>query len=69
MYPFYCENGLAIKKALAKKGIYIPTLWPNVLDFEDCFLEKDYVENILPLPCDQRYRDADMQRLISEVLM
>src|SRR5699024_9812075 len=30
-YPLYCENGLEVKSKLAKKKIYIPTLWPNVL--------------------------------------
>ena len=59
-YPFYCENGMEIKKKLADQKIYVPTLWPNVLGMEGT-LEKDYAENILPLPCDQRYRPEDMQ--------
>ena len=33
-----------------------------------CELEKDYAENILPLPCDQRYDTEDMKKVIEEVL-
>lgn len=66
-YPFYCKNGMEVKKKLAEKKIYVPTLWPNVLDLEGT-PEKDYAENILPLPCDQRYDFGDMERLVAEVL-
>lgn len=62
MYPLYLENGFEIRKELQKKKIYIPLLWPNVL--EVC--SKDSVEyqsaaNILPLPLDQRYGIEDMK--------
>ena len=50
-YPFYMKNGIEIRKVLAQKKIYIPTLWPNVLvDTPKDWIEYDYVENILPLP-------------------
>lgn len=62
-YPFYCENGMRMKKYLAEKNIYIATYWPNVLELEGT-LERDYAENILPLPCDQRYGVDDMERIL-----
>ena len=65
-YPFYIKNGIKVKRALAEKKIYVPTLWPNVLDM-DGTLEKDYAENILPLPVDQRYSREDMERIVYEV--
>jgi hypothetical protein len=65
-YPFYCENGMQAKRLLAKEGIYVATLWPNVLEAEGT-TEKKLAENILPLPCDQRYDAADMMRIIEEV--
>lgn len=67
MYPLYCENGVHVRKALAEKKIFIPTLWPNVLDFDGCELEKDYVRNILPLPVDQRYDTNDMIKIVEEL--
>lgn len=63
MYPFYCRNGMEVKKRLATRKIYVPTLWPNVLECGRT-LEKDYAENILPLPCDQRYDVHDMQYMV-----
>lgn len=65
-YPFYSKDGMRIKKELAAKKIYVPTLWPNVLDLEDS-LEKDFAENILPLPCDQRYDAEDMEMIIKQL--
>lgn len=66
-YPFYCENGMTLKKRLAERKIFVATLWPNVLSFENT-LEKDYAENILPLPCDQRYGEEEMNYLAEEIL-
>ncbi|MEE0060160.1 MAG: hypothetical protein UE295_04960, partial [Acutalibacteraceae bacterium] len=48
-YPFYCEDGLSIKKKLAENKIYIPTLWPNTINSKDSIAE-DFAKNILPLP-------------------
>ena len=66
-YPFYCKNGMSVKRKLAQNKIFVATLWPNVLDLNDS-LEKDYAENILPLPCDQRYIDEDMNVVIELIL-
>ena len=65
-YPFYCKNGLKLKKRLAEEKIYVATLWPNVLCL-DGTQEKDFAENILPLPCDQRYDSEDMKRIVWEI--
>jgi hypothetical protein len=67
-YPFYVENGIEIRKALAQKKIYIPILWPNVLtDKPEGSIEHDYAKNILPLPCDQRYSIDDMKCVVEEM--
>jgi hypothetical protein len=67
-YPFYMENGIEIRKVLAQKKIYIPTLWPNVLnDMPKDSVEHDYAANILPLPCDQRYSIDDMKCVVEEM--
>lgn len=65
-YPFYIQNGMAIKKQLAKRDIYVATLWPNVLG-TGLDIEIDFTENILPLPCDQRYSERDMQRVVNAI--
>ena len=47
------ENGIEIRKKLAEKKIYLPNLWPNILNenLEDT-IDYHYAANILPLPCD-----------------
>lgn len=66
-YPFYIENGIQLRKMLAEQKIYVPTLWPDVLKLPESWTERNYAENILPLPCDQRYSPEDMDRIL-EVL-
>lgn len=67
-YPLYLENGNEVRKKLAKRKIYIPTLWPNVLTVtETDSREYDYTTNILPLPCDQRYNLRDMEYLMDNL--
>ena len=62
-YPFYCKNGMELRRKMAEQKIYIPTLWPNVL-FSDDQIAKDYAECVLPLPCDQRYSCKNLNNLL-----
>lgn len=64
-YPLLIKNGAEIRKALQQEKIYIPTLWPNVLN-EVCkeSTEYNFVENILTLPCDQRYYEEDILYIV-----
>ena len=67
-YPLLIENGSAIRKALQKKKIYIPTLWPNVInEMPKDSLEYRFARDILPLPCDQRYSNDDILYIIQEL--
>ena len=68
-YPLWVTNGPQIRKVLAQKKIYIPTLWPNVLSqLDPARVEYDMTANILPIPCDQRYDEQDMAYIAKEVL-
>lgn len=68
-YPFYNENGIKIREKLTREKIYIPTLWPNVLVYTpEHSIEHYYAANILPLPCDQRYRIEDMRFIMKEII-
>ena len=67
MYPLLVENGSLIRQELQKSKIFIPKLWP---DFSKDKIVSDQKErlladNILPLPCDQRYNVDDMIYMIS----
>ncbi len=64
MYPLLIENGEEIRKKLQKRHMYIPCLWTNVIRSETYQQECYYAENILPVPCDQRYSREDMLKII-----
>ena len=69
MYPLHVENGAELRKELQKEKIYIPTLWPAVLDIcREGELEYDMAKNILPLPVDQRYTTDDMQHIVQTLI-
>ena len=60
-YPLMLDNAGEIRKQLIKQKIYIPVLWPNVLD--ECAVaswEYKLASDVLPLPVDQRYDLDDM---------
>lgn len=68
-YPLLIENGAEVRKKLIEKKIYVPTLWPNVLnDTPPESIEHRFADNILPLPVDQRYEEEDMEYMVQEVL-
>lgn len=65
-YPLMVEHGAELKKQLIEHNVFVPTLWPNVLrDMKETDLEYHIVKDILPLPCDQRYSQEDMQHIIN----
>ena len=67
-YPMLIDNGAEVRKGLQQKKIYIPTLWPNVLDnVNKNLMEYKFAENILPLPCDQRYAEEDIQYIVKKI--
>lgn len=70
MYPLMVENGERIRKKLLEQKIYIPILWPSVINGGEAGeTEKDLAGNILPLPIDQRYDEQDMRCMADKVLI
>lgn len=69
MYPLLLKDALGMREECASDGIYVPTLWPNVLD--ECpndSVASRYARDILPLPVDQRYGAEDMERLAGTLI-
>lgn len=68
MYPLLVKDGAAIRKILQKEKIYIPTLWPYVLEncVSDSF-EYHLANDTLPIPVDQRYDSQDMEYLVEVI--
>lgn len=67
-YPFVTD-GPDIRGALARERIYVATYWPEVRARSvPGSIERRLVDHCLPLPCDQRYGPAEMERLAARVL-
>ncbi len=67
-YPLLIPNGAEVKKRLIERKIYIPTLWPNVLEeVSKDSLEYRYAADLLPLPCDHRYGEKEMNYIADMV--
>lgn len=68
MYPLYVDEGKKVRDYLISKKIYIPKLWPNIVEENNLSkIELEYINNILPLPIDQRYSKEDMDFIISSL--
>ena len=63
-YPYYHEDGVALRKAMAAKNIFIPTNWSYLVNNDSASaLEREWSANVLPLPVDQRYGEEEMTYL------
>lgn len=67
-YPLWIKHANEMRDFLIEHKVYVPTLWPNVIAPSlKGTLEYDMAENILPLPCDQRYDEYDMEYIIKVI--
>ena len=69
MYPLLVDDGPALKRRLIERGIFVPTLWPNVLEeAPEGSVARRCARDIVPLPLDQRYGAEEIDYVIEEVL-
>lgn len=68
MYPLYIEKGRKVRVEMQKKNIYVPTLWPSVINScNENKLEFNMAKDILPLPIDHRYGKEEMNIIIDSI--
>lgn len=67
-FPIYIENRAELQKRLAQHHIYAPVLWPvcnSAIQINETIA---YIFNhLLAIPCDQRYDEDDMNRIIKVI--
>ncbi|MBX0357727.1 DegT/DnrJ/EryC1/StrS family aminotransferase [Halobacillus sp. Nhm2S1] len=66
-FPIFIDNRLDFQKYMAKSNVYLPIIWPKS---DLCLSEPEsnsrYIyEKILCIPCDQRYNENDMERVVN----
>jgi selenocysteine lyase/cysteine desulfurase len=69
-FPIYFKKGRDnFRKYLISKDIYCPIHWPKPGDaYSNISSENSKMyETIISIPCDQRYENNDMQRIIEEI--
>ena len=65
-YPFLPNVNVVSRSGLIKKRVFVPSYWPEVLNrVDEASFEWNLVSNGLFLPCDQRYNEDDLDRLIT----
>jgi len=64
VYPFLSSDP-DLRKKLIDRRVFVPTYWPNVLNWcDESQLEYNLAKNLIPLPIDQRYGQPDMERIL-----
>ncbi|MBN4081758.1 hypothetical protein JYU23_01375 [bacterium AH-315-C07] len=68
-YPFLIDAPID-RNILFEQQIFIPCLWPDVInrEIEEFEFEKSLARNILPLPIDHRYTIADCDTVVDSIL-
>jgi hypothetical protein len=68
VYPYLAENNLHMRRALKEKKIFTATYWLDVLDrVTPSDVEHMLVNNMIPIPIDQRYDEENMTRILEVI--
>ena len=68
VYPFWSSRS-GLRERLIENRIYVARYWTEVLSNPHCSRVDERLTNeLLPLPIDQRYATADMDRIIETIL-
>ena len=68
VYPFVTNINRNLRKELIDNKVFVAKYWPSVrsqLGFETDF---DLAENVVAIPCDQRYSTAEMNQIINFII-
>ena len=67
VYPYLTKDG-SLRRRLIEERVFVATYWPNVLQWcGEGDQEYRLAERLLPLPIDQRYGRAQMERIAALV--
>lgn len=66
-FPIISENRDKLQGFMKKKNIFLPVLWPVPYELYGDYNRpvRNIYENMLALPCDHRYGEDDMMRIVS----
>ena len=64
VYPYYSRKGRHLRTVLLSNKIYVAKYWANVQRWCSSGIEYDYVDNLIPLPIDQRLGEKEMMYIV-----
>lgn len=64
VYPFMMAAERNLRKELIENKVFVAKYWPNVELLGGFELESNMANNVIPLPCDQRYGKEEMNNII-----
>lgn len=67
IYPFKVKTNRDLRKELIDNKVFVAKYWPNVRKMESFETEYDLAVKINPIPCDQRFNQNDMNRVLGIV--
>lgn len=67
VYPFKTETSSNLRKELIYNKVFVAKYWPNVEEQKGFETEYNMAVNVIPIPCDQRYCQEEMNRIIKIV--
>lgn len=65
-YPFMADSS-GLRECLIANRVFVPTYWADALHRTNDGWTEHMVRNLLPLPVDQRYGHADMERIVAVI--
>lgn len=64
VYPYLTDDE-SLRSKLIENKIFVAKYWPNVFEWtKPGMLENEFAKNLLAIPCDQRYEEVEMNRII-----
>lgn len=67
VYPFIAKSGKNLRKELIDNKVFVAKYWPNVQKLASYELEYEFATKIVPLPCDQRYGEKEMNFILNVI--
>ncbi len=64
VYPFVTRIDKQLRKKLIEHKVYIAKYWPNVQQLSHYETEYYLANRLIPIPCDQRYGEKELNRII-----
>lgn len=68
VYPFVTRIDQNLRKELINNKIFVAKYWPNVHQLGNYNTEYQMATRVIPIPCDQRYGEEEMNRILEIII-